>query len=188
MIAKAKAEGVLKVDIGSGITEIFENGWVKTDLPHFNITNESDWKYFFFQNSPHNLLAEHVLEHLTEEHAEIVISYAAKYMTSKGCFRIAVPDAFHEDDIYIQYVRPGGSGPGGDDHKSFWDHRMMTSLLEKYGFRIELLEYYDEHHQFHNKDFDYNNGHIIRSKTKGYKGEIANFSSLIIDAYLDKTL
>ncbi len=58
----------LKIILGSAETK--NDGWISTDIPHFNILKKSDWEYFCGKHKIDNLLAEHVLEHLRENSTE----------------------------------------------------------------------------------------------------------------------
>jgi len=169
----------LKVNLGSSGTHY--KGWIATDLPHFDILVEKNWSYFFNTVSIDNILAEHVLEHLTKEQVIKVLTYAYKYLKEEGVFRIAVPDRNHPNPNYIEFVRPGGSGVGADDHKSFWDFKTMSGVAKSIGFSINLLEHVNDSKNIITSNFSEADGNIIRSLSKGYKGEINNYSSLIID-------
>ena len=174
----------LMIVLGSANTNY--KGWISTDLPHFNILKENDWSFFFRFNSINNLLAEHVLEHLTEEQVEKALSIAAKYLKTKGCFRIAVPDKNHPNPEYIKFVKPGGLGAGADDHKSFWNFNTLTEIAKKYNFAVKLLEYCTKEKVIKTTNFSNKKGIIKRSLSKGFKSEIENYSSLIVD--LEKIL
>ena len=127
-------------------------------------------------------MAEHVLEHLTESDVEVALSYIYQYLRREACFRIAVPDAYHPNPRYIEYVRPGGEGCGAADHKSFWNYNTLSLLLKGKGFSVNLLEYFNEEGKFFGKDFDDSNGKIGRRKSKAHEDKIRDYSSLIIDA------
>ena len=179
--------GSLKVDLGAG-KHTYE-GWIATDYPFFDITNRQQWDYLFADRKADNFLSEHVLEHLTYNQVERTIENVARHLKPGGCYRVAIPDAFHPSKEYVEWSKPGEIS---DDHKIFWDHASLSKIFERHGFRVDLIEYYTYDGKFMSKDFSYDNGFILRSKTKNYeykgfyKGEwhlIEGFSSLIIDAY-----
>lgn len=173
--AAAKSGCKIKIILGSGGTNY--EGWIATDLPHFDITKENDWKYFFSKHKIDNLLAEHVLEHLTEEEVNIVLSNAYKYLKPGGIFRIAVPDAFHPNPNYIEMTKPPFDG-----HKSFWNYKTFSSVAVKYKFQINLLEYFDENKKIHRHSFSNNDGYIARSSLNVFlKGYTDDYTSLVID-------
>lgn len=174
----------LKVNLGAGGID-FE-GWIATDYPFFDITNPRHWNYFFKRRKPLRLLAEHVLEHLTEEQVNMVFRNASVHLKVGGSFRIAVPDAWHSNPDYVECVRPGGWGHGSDDHKTFWNIESLSSVAEKYGFQVVALEYFDADKNFRSVPFDDKFGIIRRSRTKGYKSLVEGSSSLIIDCIKDK--
>lgn len=179
---KASKGEKIKVVIGSGKYYGFENGWIYTDLPHFNILNEPDWKYYFGKSRIDNLLSEHVFEHLTEKETGKVLMLAFQYLKPNGIFRIAVPDGFNSDPDYIENVKPGGIGPGCDDHKILWNYKSLSQISLKAGLEPDLLEYFDQKVKFHIKDYSFEHGFIQRSKKNNFTYEgCSNYTSLIID-------
>jgi predicted SAM-dependent methyltransferase len=171
-----------KFNIGSG--GITENGWWGSDVDELDITKESDWKNLLKFLKLDNIMAEHVWEHLTDEDTELANVNCFKYLKKKGVLRLAVPDGFHPDKSYIEYVRPGGSGAGADDHKILYNYHIMNERLQKAGFKTELLEYWDENGNFHFKDWNNEAGLIRRSRRydeRNINGQM-NYTSLIIDA------
>jgi predicted SAM-dependent methyltransferase len=174
-----KTDKPLKIIIGAGHTHFSD--WVKTDYPVFNVLSKYDWHFIFQTKRIDNLLAEHVLEHFTVQQVEKTLSIAYKFLEPGGVFRIAVPDQFHPNKEYIEYVRPNGNGPGADDHKSFWNYQTLSELGKKLGYTIEIVEYWDLNRNFSFKGLDPGRGHVNRSKGTGFKMEIEDYSSLIID-------
>ncbi len=168
-----------KIIIGAGKTNY--EGWIKTDYPVFNAINFWEWRFLFGKRIITNLLSEHVLEHLTIDEVRGFFKNSHKYLCPGGVIRIAVPDQFHINPDYIEYVKPNGIGPGADDHKSFWNYKSLTELANEVGFIANPLEYWDENGKFNFLDIDNVNGKIIRSKSRGYVNDIENYSSLIID-------
>ena len=65
-----RANRPIKLVVGAGLTEFQD--WITTDYPFFDITNRKHWKFLFSKIKPDNLLAEHVMEHLTAHQVEIV--------------------------------------------------------------------------------------------------------------------
>ena len=168
-----------KIIIGAGQTNY--DHWIITDYPVFNAINFWEWKFLFRKGNISNLLSEHVLEHLSQNEVAKVLENSYKYLCDGGIFRIAVPDQFHINPKYIEYVRPNGNGPGAHDHKSFWNYKSLIELAKDVGFKTNPIEYWNEQGKFCYQDFDNMNGIIKRSKSKGYLNNIEDYSSLIID-------
>jgi len=176
-IRKNSTNGKINIILGAGSTIYPE--WIPTDLPHFNILKPNNWQYFFSAVPIDHLLAEHVLEHLTVEEVKQVIMFSSKYLNPGGCFRIAVPDGYHPDPAYTQLIAPPADG-----HLSIWNIDSLQKILIENGFHTNPLEYYTADGKFMTKDFDFVNGAVTRSKTKGFKSAVnADYSSLIIDSY-----
>ncbi len=172
----------LRVVIGA--SGIFESGWIPTDIDQLNILQKGDWEAFFIPNSIDALLAEHVWEHLTLEEGTLGSRHCFYYLKPGGYLRIAVPDGNHPDPDYIEYVRPGGVGAGADDHKILYTIEILSSLLEKIGFMVQPLEYFDTSGEFHFTNWTPESGMIHRSSrydSRNTNGSL-KMTSLIIDA------
>lgn len=175
----------LQLIIGAGSTDY--PGWLSTDIRQLNILKEKDW-HCFKGKMITNILAEHVWEHLSLKDARIANLHCYKYLADKGKLRIAVPDGFFPDSDYIDYVKPGGTGAGADDHKVLYNYKLMQAELEKAGFKVELLEYWDEEGVFHFNPWEVEEGGMVgRSKRfdeRNAAGQL-NYTSLIVDAIKD---
>jgi predicted SAM-dependent methyltransferase len=173
----------VKVVIGA-CSRTYE-GWLNTDLPILNALNSAHWRKIFPNGGIDRILAEHVLEHWTEESLRMFLKNIQPLMTNNGFIRIAVPDGFHPDPDYIEFVRPGGSGIGADDHKVLYDYLTFTRILSEEQYDYQLVEYFDEGGQFHCSRWDTNNGFISRSADYDPKNKIAplSYTSLIVDTW-----
>lgn len=181
-LKKAAKKPELKIVVGS--SDIYQDGWIPTEIDFLNMLNTSDWDNFFTPNAINAIIAEHVWEHLTPEQGFIAATNCFTYLKPGGHLRIAVPDGLNPNEEYINYVKPGGSGAGADDHKILYTYKSMTEMLQRAGFTIRLLEYFDENGVFHNSPWDTKDGMVWRSKEhdkRNKDGEL-NYTSLIVDA------
>jgi predicted SAM-dependent methyltransferase len=171
-----------RVIVGAGETSYA--GWISTDYPALDITDPDSISKYFIRESVKIFLAEHVFEHLTLKQAESALFLFKGYLVKGGYFRIAVPDGFHPDPNYINQVRPGGSGAGSDDHKVLYNYKTITELIEKAGFKVKLLEWYDHDGKFHLVDWQPETGMIRRSFRFDQRksDNKLNYTSLIVDA------
>ena len=131
-----------------------------------------------------NIFAEHVWEHLTEDDTILANKNCYEFLNKNGRLRLAVPDGYHPDKKYIDYVKPGGVGRGAQDHKILYNYQTLKDKLEKTGFKTELLEFWDESGNFHYTDWSIKHGRVSRSKRydqRNRNGQL-NYTSLIIDA------
>jgi predicted SAM-dependent methyltransferase len=173
----------IKFNIGSsGINP--DPSWYATDIDTLNITKQKDWKRALSFLRLHNIMAEHVWEHLNEFDTELANQNCFKFLKKGGILRIAVPDGFHPNQEYIDYVKPGGNGAGADDHKILYNYKSMIEKLKKVGFDVQLLEYWDESGKFHFVDWTDKGGHIRRSRRYDPRNQngTLNYTSLIVDA------
>jgi len=174
----------LNIIIGSEKTA-YPN-WLPTNIESLNLLEKSSFQHLFGEKKATKFLAEHVFEHISYANALIALKNCFEFMEKGGSIRIAVPDGFHPNKDYIDMVKPGGHGEGADDHKLLYDYHQLSKVLEDAGFRVQLLEYYDEQHQFHFTDWKSEDGHILRSRRFDKRfNEPLGYSSLIIDGIKD---
>jgi predicted SAM-dependent methyltransferase len=179
---KCKMKGN-SLNVVVGASGIFENGWIETNIDLLNLLKKRDWKKLFKPGTINIILAEHVWEHLTMEEGKIALSYCYKYLKKGGHIRLAVPDGFHPNMDYIDYVKPGGYGAGANDHKVLYNYKLLKNCLEESSFKVKLLEYFDEMGKFHFNQWDTKDGMVWRSKDfdeRNIVGQL-NYTSLIVD-------
>jgi predicted SAM-dependent methyltransferase len=172
----------LRIVVGGGETRV--PGWIHTDVHYLNLLKREDWQKFFRQESLDAILAEHVWEHLTSEQGLTAARNCFEYLRPGGCLRLAVPDGLHPDPAYREWVRPGGSGLGADDHKILYTHATLSHLLAAAGFEVELLEYFDEGGAFHATDWNPADGMVHRTRRfdeRNRDGQL-RYTSLLVDA------
>lgn len=180
-----KQGGSLKLVIGA--SDVYDQGWINTDVEYLNLLVPEHWETYFHKNSIDAILAEHVWEHLTLDNAVVAAKYCFEYLKPGGYLRVAVPDGYHPNPDYIESVRPGGSGPGAENHHVLYTYKTLPEVFTQAGFRVVLLEYFDADSQFHSVDWNPKDGKIYRSKRfeeRNQNGEL-NYTSVILDAYKD---
>ncbi len=172
----------IKIVIGS--SGIYEDGWIPSEAHFLNLLDEKSWRNYFAENEIDYLLAEHVWEHITLEDGKKAASLCYKFLKKGGRLRLAVPDGFHKSQDYIEYVKPGGHGAGADDHKILYNYKTFSAVFEESGFKVELLEYFDEKKRFIANKWNKEKGYIHRSiqyDKRNSDGQ-PNYTSIIIDA------
>lgn len=173
----------IKIIVGDGGL-ISTPDWISTDIDFLDVTDQNKWDFLFENKKISNIFSEHVWEHLSIEDSEIANKNIFKNLKIGGRFRIAVPDGYNPDPDYIEYVKPGGYGAGAHDHKRLYNYMSLKEDLEKIGFSVDLLEYWDESGNFNFVEWDINLGKVIRSKrfdSRNENGKL-NYTSLIVDA------
>lgn len=172
----------LKIIVGAAASK--QDGWLSTDQSFLDLTDEKTWKELFKKTPVDALFAEHVWEHLNQQDAIVSVNNAYKYLAPGGVVRVAVPDGLHPSKEYIEQVKPNGTGPGADDHKVLYTYKTLSHLFQQIGFKVRLLEYFDEDGQFHRLDWDETGGKVVRSfqYDSRNKGGKINYSSIILDA------
>jgi predicted SAM-dependent methyltransferase len=172
----------LKVIVGSSGTAA--SGWISTDYPFVDVTKFESLAAAFPIAGVSAFLAEHVFEHLTKDQAHAAFQNFKEFLKPGGYIRIAVPDGNHPDPEYIAYSKPGGYGPGSDDHKVMYDIRSLTRLFEASGFVVRPLEWFDEEGAFHACNWEPASGFVSRSTRfdERNRENPTAYTSLIIDA------
>lgn len=173
----------LKIIIGSAGMTV--PGWISSDINILNLLLPDWWRKLFKNKLADAFLAEHVWEHLTLEDGIVGANTCYAFLKNGGYIRVAVPDGFHPDEKYIEYVKLGGCGSGSEDHKILYTYKIIKDVFEKAGFKVNLLEYFDEFGVFHFTEWDKADGLITRSKRfdeRNVNGNLA-YTSIIIDAY-----
>ncbi|OEK08911.1 hypothetical protein A8C32_00760 [Flavivirga aquatica] len=172
-----------KINVGSG-NLAFNNDWFSCDIEILDITKKTDWYLLLGYYKVSNIFAEHVWEHLDDKDTDIANKNCYRFLKKNGRLRIAVPDGYHPSKDYIDYVKPNGTGLGADDHKILYNYSIMKEKLEKIGFKVKLLEYWDEHGVFHHEDWKDKHGKVMRSKRYDLRNADGSLSytSLIVDA------
>ena len=176
--------GISPTRIIIGTSGVKQPGWIETDVEYLNLLDLNHWTSYFQKNSIDAVLAEHVWEHLSLSEGQIAAQYCYEFLKPGGYLRVAVPDGFHPDEEYIQYVKPGGTGSGAKDHKVLYDHFTFTNIFEKAGFDVQLLEYFDSYGKFHSIQWNPEDGKINRSIRFDERNKDGSpiFGSLILDA------
>lgn len=171
-----------KIVVGS--SGIFEEGWIPSEIEVLNLLKGDNWLNFFEPASISHILAEHVWEHLSQDDGVIAAQTCFRFLKPQGRLRIAVPDGYHSDPDYIDYVKVGGIGDGADDHKILYNYQSLSLMLKRVGFQVDILEFFDEGGNFHHKDWDIEDGFIHRSLKYDRRniGGHPHYTSLIIDA------
>jgi predicted SAM-dependent methyltransferase len=189
LILKQQVKGLrrqrqpVKLVIGAGPTRY--EGWLSTDLPVLDALNTRHWSSIFEPGDIDRILAEHVMEHWTEEELRRFLRIVSPYLSKEGAIRIAVPDGFHPDQHYIDWVKPGGIGCGADDHKVLYNCLTITALLSGEHYEVRLLEYFDECGEFHRVAWKAEDGFVQRSADNDLRNKESplSYTSLIVDVF-----
>lgn len=174
--------GDLRIIVGASSTEM--PGWISTEYPCVDIADNGTLNRYFKNGSVTSILAEHVLEHLSTDQVARATQNIFNLLRTGGRWRIAVPDGYHPDPAYIAAVEPNGAGPGADDHKILYNIDSLTRLLEKTGFVVYPLEWFDISGQFQSSAWNTQDGIVSRSAKGDPRNRLKplSFTSLIVDA------
>jgi len=169
-----------------GSASKYDVDWIPTERQYLDLLKLDDWSRYFTPGSIDAMLAEHVWEHLTTDDGLTAAKTCFTYLRSGGYLRVAVPDGFHPDPNYLEWVRVGGASPMQitNDHRVLYTYRTLTDLFERASFKVKLYEYFDEGGQFHQEAWDPAAGTIRRSMRfdRRNKGGTLRYTSIILDA------
>jgi predicted SAM-dependent methyltransferase len=171
-----------------GASEITYSGWFATEKDVLDVTDRNTFLRHWKPASRSAFLAEHVWEHLDEERARSANANCFEFLEPGGRLRIAVPDGYKPDPDYIDWVRPGGVGPGAQDHLILYSYKSLSQQLALAGFDTFALEYWDEKGHFHFQEWLSTEGHIRRSSRydpRNQEKPLA-YTSLIVDGIKPK--
>ncbi len=171
----------IRLVVGAGGT--YFKGWFSTDKSVLDITKRSDFEKYFKEKKISRILAEHVLEHLTDSDLKSMAKNFAEFSSDDINIRIAVPDGNHKNQNYIDAVKPGGHGSGADDHKHLFTYESLAKYFTDAGFVANYLEYWDNNNNFITKYKKDENGFIERSLINDSRNADGNpnYTSIIID-------
>lgn len=186
MINKELLDGNNEIKLIIGASSQNYKGWIQTQQEELDLLKRRDWEENFGDRKIHNILAEHVWEHLDYEEAYESAKILYDFLDDKGLIRIAVPDGNFKNEWYQNMVQVGGPGPKDHpaaSHKMLYTYDTIARPFKDAGFHVDILEYCDENGEFYYKDWDEKEGFIYRSKRFDHRnqGDELSFVSLIID-------
>lgn len=148
-----------------GAAETYQENWYSTNEQWLDITNQKDWAKIF-KGKPRltHVVAEHVFEHLTPEEAVRSLKLIYEHLVDGGRVRIAVPDGYNPDPVYLKHVGIKGIGDDAADHKQLLNRDVLTALLADAGFAPEFVEGYDKSGELTCADYSAEDGFIMRSR------------------------
>tara|TARA_B110000977_G_C11068987_1_gene488865 strand:- start:66 stop:710 length:645 start_codon:yes stop_codon:yes gene_type:complete len=138
----------LKVHLGSG--EINLQGWINIDARKFKHTHIVDQDFElkeFTDESISEIYLCHVLEHFSFEDSLKLLEKLNKKLSKGSVIRISVPDFSKLKMIYdetsnleqIKYAIMGGQNYENDFHKSIYDFKILSELLNKANFKDVIV-------------------------------------------------
>ena len=172
----------LKIIIGAAATK--QKGWLSTDLFLLDLTNPHSFSSLLSPESVNCFLAEHVWEHLSERDAKIAAAVCFKFLKPGAYLRVAVPDGYHPNLSYIDHVKPGGTGPGADDHKLLYTHLTLADVFTSAGYEVHVYEYFDIEGKFNFREWNPEGGLVrrsIRFDPRNIDGQPI-YTSIVLDA------
>jgi predicted SAM-dependent methyltransferase len=177
--AQVRESQPLRVILGAGPVTMI--GWIATDAEILDVTSRRAWGRLFLPNSIDRLMAEHVLEHLSNMECTVALTECFRYLKKGGLLRIAVPDGYRKDNEYVEEVSPPKDG-----HKLLFTVDDLVERLAQIGFEVTPLEYFDAKEEFHCYHWDEADGVIRRSARydtqERFKRGSLYYTSLIVDA------
>lgn len=141
--ADSDSDGI-KVHLGAGTVNI--QGWVNVDardMDHVHLCIDNFDLNEFSDGSISEIYMCHVLEHLSFQEAKDFLDHFMRKLATGGVIRISVPDFNSLVEMYIQSKKDlsrikkalmGGQDYEYNYHKSVYDEKLLTDLLEECGY------------------------------------------------------
>ena len=134
----------LKIHLGAGNINI--QGWINIDARKFKHTHLLDQDFElneFKDESISEIYLCHVLEHFSFKDSEKLLEKIYKKLSIGGLIRISVPDFSKLKLIYdesndlekIKFAIMGGQNYENDFHKSIYDLKILSEILNKINFK-----------------------------------------------------
>lgn len=164
LVRKIQQIDYVRLNIGAGGTKY--NGWISVEKDLLDITQLSDFDFYFSRKKISKILAEHVVEHVYKSDFINFLYFVRKYLEPMASIRIAVPDAYHPSDYVRELTKPGGLESGADDHRFFYSIDHMREIASSLNYILDPIEYFDKNGVFHSKLNSWDNGYICRSSTE----------------------
>ena len=174
----------MKLVIGAG-RKPDPNGWTCTERHELDLLAPATWPAYLQGRPVEAAVCEAVWEHLSIVDGLRAAATVYQFLQPGGYLRAAVPDGLHPDRAYIDWVRPGGTGAGAADHQVLYDYHAFGGVFRAAGFRVKLLEWWDEASVFHARHWDPAAGFIERSlrfDPRNANGA-PHYTSIILDAF-----
>jgi len=186
-MARAVARGrPMKIILGAA--ETGQEGWRSTNEQWLDITRAEDWAAVFGgRKLLTHVVAEHVFEHLTEEGARRALGHIRAHMLPHGRLRIAVPDGYHPDPVYLRHVGIAGIGDDAADHKQLLNVDSLSRMMREAGFETVQVEGYGADGRLFAQSWSPQDGYIWRSRQNSPQGSwdfVDAATSLIVDGTL----
>jgi predicted SAM-dependent methyltransferase len=181
-LAWASQRGHVKIVVGANSK--YEKDWLPTEVEFLDLLRPEHFQRMFSKFAARAILAEHVWEHLSLADGVRAARNCFEHLMPGGYVRAAVPDGLHPDPEYIDWVKPGGKGPAAHEHRVLYTYRTFADVFERAGFRVRLLEYFDEAGRFQSTDWDPADGMITRSLRFDHRNADGkpHFTSIVLDA------
>lgn len=149
-----------------GAAETWQAGWYSTNEQWLDITRRADWDSVFKgKQLITHIVAEHVFEHLTHEEAQETLRCMYDYLMPGGRVRIAVPDGYNPDPVYLKHVGICGIGDDAADHKQLLNADVLMKLFEDAGFDATHVEGFTKDGAVVQESYSTKDGFITRSRS-----------------------
>ena len=132
----------LSIDVGGVEFAGRKDNFIVTNINNhnFDILDVSSMKQFIKGRPVGKYMTEHVFEHLSYNDAKKGFQNMYVTLIDGGRVRICVPDGYLPSVTYQEYIKVGNAF----DHKMVWTIDNLKPLLEKVGFEVVPLEYWNK--------------------------------------------
>ena len=177
----------LSIDVGGVEFAGRKDNFIVTNINNhnFDILDVSSMKQFIKGRPVGKYMTEHVFEHLSYNDAKKGFQNMYATLIDGGRVRICVPDGYLPSVTYQEYIKVGNAF----DHKMVWTIDNLKPLLEKVGFEVVPLEYWNKNGtERYTGKWDDKDGYLQRtSKERTDTYDNILHTSLSLDAFKTTT-
>ena len=177
----------LSIDVGGVEFAGRKDNFIVTNINNhnFDILDVSSMKQFIKGRPVGKYMTEHVFEHLSYNDAKKGFQNMYATLIDGGRVRICVPDGYLPSVTYQEYIKVGNAF----EHKMVWTIDNLKPLLEKVGFEVVPLEYWNKNGtERYTGKWDDKDGYLQRtSKERTDTYDNILHTSLSLDAFKTTT-
>ena len=174
--------GASESEVANPADHGYSSNWLLLTSNDLDILEPEQWRQYFRKNSIHVIISEHVFEHLTWSQAQDATSLCLEYLRPGGVLRLAVPDAYHNDNLGSSELKARRAEDIEWDHRIQFNHVSLTILLTSMSFKeVVLLEWHTRRGFSYTRRWSPLQGFVQRTKYFDPRGPV----SLLVDAVKD---
>ena len=172
-----------RIRLALGSNSHCTDGWIAAGCDQFDLVDPASWSCYFQKSSVDAILAENVWEHLSKTEGKTAARNCFQFLRPGGYLRVAVPDEFHPSQQRQSQLQHGG-GRRSASSCVLYNHHSFAEAFVSLGFRVRLIEFFDQEGNFHSNQWDVSKGLVQRTLLFDERNiaQPLAYTSLVLDA------